>query len=288
MAVLPANAENNSFDINLKKAGVPIQSTMYGIFFEDINYAADGGLYAELNEGFFGIGIKRGETYNFSVWARADRPVTLRVELVNTASMGENHYVCQQRLTVNSQEWKQYKINLRPNQTLEKANSSKKKVKGTGTPENGAYSYELIHTDDRGKQKVIFSNGKVGGEETPNDMQGLEQATNALSDWFYLASLEEGESGRVTLNIAFDGETEVNDYMDTDGSVELAFAVDKPETVTKPTSAHTTPGKKAVKSGPRTGDMTQLIPYIVLMLTGIILLIAVLRRKGGEADENDQ
>ncbi len=173
-------------------------------------------------------------------------------------------------------------------QTLEKANSSKKKVKGTGTPENGAYSYELIHTDDRGKQKVIFSNGKVGGEETPNDMQGLEQATNALSDWFYLASLEEGESGRVTLNIAFDGETEVNDYMDTDGSVELAFAVDKPETVTKPASAHTTPGKKAVKSGPRTGDMTQLIPYIVLMLTGIILLIAVLRRKGGEADENDQ
>ncbi len=172
IAVLPANAENNSFDINLKKTGAPIQSTMYGIFFEDINYAADGGLYAELvknrsfefpnalqgwkifgnvqvcndgpfernphyvrlsdpghahkhtgldNEGFFGIGIKRGETYNFSVWARADRPVTLRVELVNTASMGENHYVCQQRLTVNSQEWKQYKINLRPNQTLEKA-----------------------------------------------------------------------------------------------------------------------------------------------------------------------
>jgi alpha-L-arabinofuranosidase len=172
MAVLTANAENNSFDINLKKAGVPIQSTMYGIFFEDINYAADGGLYAELvknrsfefpnalqgwkifgnvqvcndgpfernphyvrlsdpghahkhtgldNEGFFGIGIKRGETYSFSVWARADRPVTLRVELVNTASMGENHYVCQQRLTVNDKEWKQYKINLRPNQTLEKA-----------------------------------------------------------------------------------------------------------------------------------------------------------------------
>ena len=29
-------------------AGVPIQPTMWGIFFEDINMAADGGLYAEL------------------------------------------------------------------------------------------------------------------------------------------------------------------------------------------------------------------------------------------------
>lgn len=42
------NAQTNTFDINTSKAGTPIPSTMYGIFFEDINYAADGGLYAEL------------------------------------------------------------------------------------------------------------------------------------------------------------------------------------------------------------------------------------------------
>ena len=35
-------------DINTKRLGVPVQSTMYGLFFEDINFAADGGLYAEL------------------------------------------------------------------------------------------------------------------------------------------------------------------------------------------------------------------------------------------------
>lgn len=173
LATLSASAAENAFDINLKKTGAPIQSTMYGIFFEDINYAADGGLYAELvknrsfefpnalqgwkvfgnvevlndgpfernphyvrlsdpghahkhtgldNEGFFGIGIKRGESYRFSVWARADRPVTLRIELVNTASMGENHYVCQQRLTVNGNDWKKYQVTLRPSQTLDKAN----------------------------------------------------------------------------------------------------------------------------------------------------------------------
>lgn len=34
-------------EVNTKKMGAPIQSTMYGIFFEDINFAADGGLYGE-------------------------------------------------------------------------------------------------------------------------------------------------------------------------------------------------------------------------------------------------
>ena len=172
MTVMPVCAENNTFDINMKKTGAPIQNTMYGIFFEDINYAADGGLYAELvknrsfefpnalqgwkifgnvqvmndgpfernphyvrltdpghahkhtgldNEGFFGIGIEKGKQYNFSVWARSETPVILRIELVNTASMGENHFVCQQKLTVNGKEWKQYKVTLRPTETLEKA-----------------------------------------------------------------------------------------------------------------------------------------------------------------------
>ena len=34
--------------VNTSKRGATVQPTMYGIFFEDINYAADGGLYAEL------------------------------------------------------------------------------------------------------------------------------------------------------------------------------------------------------------------------------------------------
>lgn len=36
------------FFLDTKKVGAPIQPTMYGLFFEDINFAADGGLYAEL------------------------------------------------------------------------------------------------------------------------------------------------------------------------------------------------------------------------------------------------
>ena len=43
-----AMAQTHQMELNTKKLGAPVQSTMYGIFFEDINYAADGGLYGEL------------------------------------------------------------------------------------------------------------------------------------------------------------------------------------------------------------------------------------------------
>lgn len=170
-----ANAQVNQMDINLKKAGAPVQPTMYGIFFEDINFAADGGLYAELvknrsfefpqdhlqgwkafgkvevrddgpfernphyvrlsepghphkwtgldNEGFFGIGVEKGKQYRFSVWARVPQggSETLRIELVNTASMGENQFYTQDHLTVDSKEWKKYQVVITAPETNPKA-----------------------------------------------------------------------------------------------------------------------------------------------------------------------
>ena len=172
---LAASAQTHRMDIDLKKVGAPVQPTMYGIFFEDINYAADGGLYAELvknrsfefpndplqgwkafgkvevwndgpfercphyvrlvdpghphkwtgldNEGFFGIGVKAGETYRFTVWARVPDggASELRIELVNTASMGENQFLCQEPLKVSGKDWKQYEVILKPDTTLDKA-----------------------------------------------------------------------------------------------------------------------------------------------------------------------
>ena len=47
-SLLGAYAQPHTFDVNTKKVGAAVQPTMYGIFFEDINYAADGGLYGEL------------------------------------------------------------------------------------------------------------------------------------------------------------------------------------------------------------------------------------------------
>ena len=159
-AGMTLHAQTNEMVIQTKKLGAEIQPTMYGLFFEDINYAADGGLYAELvknrsfefpqnlmgwktygkvtlmddgpfernphyvrlsnpghahkhtgldNEGFFGIGVRKGEEYRFSVWARLPQgngKETLRIELVDTKSMGEHQAFAIADLTVDSKEWK--------------------------------------------------------------------------------------------------------------------------------------------------------------------------------------
>ncbi len=156
--------------VNTSQVGSPIQSTMYGIFFEDINFGADGGLYAELiknrsfefdnpfggwtpfgdvtiqtknpcfdknphyarltnrklitgtgldNEGFRGIGVKEGEKYNFSLYARTvtNAPITIRVDLVNET----NDIFETKKLEVNGKTWKKYQIVLTPQKTVDKA-----------------------------------------------------------------------------------------------------------------------------------------------------------------------
>ncbi len=168
---LNAQEAENHFVIQANKIGADIQPTMYGHFFEDINFGADGGLYAELvknrsfefpqhlmgwrtfgnvtlqddgpfernphyvrlapashhekrtgleNEGFFGIGLKAGEDYRFSVWARGERQ-KIRVELIDNASMGESQVLASAEIAVDSPEWKQYEAILTPNATLPKA-----------------------------------------------------------------------------------------------------------------------------------------------------------------------
>ena len=45
---LTMTAQTHIIDVKASKLGAPVQPTMYGLFFEDINFAADGGLYGEL------------------------------------------------------------------------------------------------------------------------------------------------------------------------------------------------------------------------------------------------
>ena len=47
-AGMALHAQTNEMVIQTRKLGAEIQPTMYGLFFEDINYGADGGIYAEL------------------------------------------------------------------------------------------------------------------------------------------------------------------------------------------------------------------------------------------------
>ena len=168
-------AQTNEMIIQTKKVGAEIQPTMYGLFFEDINYAADGGLYAELiknrsfefpqnlmgwktfgnislqndgpfernphyvrlsdpghshkrtglqNEGFFGMGIKAGEEYRFSVWARlpeGSNSSKIHVELINPVSMGEHQALTGKEVVIDSKDWKKYQVILKSETTEPKA-----------------------------------------------------------------------------------------------------------------------------------------------------------------------
>ena len=68
--------ETLSFEVRADQPGASIPSTMYGIFFEDINFGADGGLYAELvkNRSFEFVQPLMGWTPFGSVEVRSDKP----------------------------------------------------------------------------------------------------------------------------------------------------------------------------------------------------------------------
>lgn len=161
---LNASAQHQ-FTVNAKKLGAPIQSTMYGIFFEDINFGADGGLYAEMvenrsfefpqqlmgwntfgkvqvndanpafdrnphyvtlkesghrdkftgleNRGFFGMGLKKGMDYHFSVYARTAGSSQIRVELVGS----DDEVMTKQKIAIAGNNWKKYTVTLKSPKT---------------------------------------------------------------------------------------------------------------------------------------------------------------------------
>ncbi|MDE5683119.1 MAG: carbohydrate binding domain-containing protein [Muribaculaceae bacterium] len=85
-------AANNVFTVQTDKPGAPIQPTMYGLFFEDINYAADGGLYAEMikNRSFeFPQNFAAWVTYG-DVKLQNDGPFERNPHYVRLASAGHN------------------------------------------------------------------------------------------------------------------------------------------------------------------------------------------------------
>ena len=153
-------------------------------------------------------------------------------------------------------------------QTLEKTDAAKK-IAGTGQAAGGGYTYRLTLTSADGSTRTLFSNERVGGEAKPRGMEGLEQATNALEDWFYLETLKAGESGSVSLFVRFEGETEVNDYMDTEGELNLRFAV---ELTPEGGGGGDTPGTLI-----KTGDNSRLLAWsAVLIASSVILALAAL------------
>ncbi|MEN6424718.1 MAG: alpha-L-arabinofuranosidase C-terminal domain-containing protein [Phycisphaerales bacterium] len=159
--------------VHADKPGAKISPTMYGIFFEDINFGADGGLYAELvknrafefpealmawsevkpagvagslevlkqdpfnatsphyirikaetagygivNEGFAGVGVKKGEEYVFSAYGRnAGGKTVLRIELISP----DGQILAKTMVKGFSDTWAKKSATLRPSATEAKA-----------------------------------------------------------------------------------------------------------------------------------------------------------------------
>ncbi|MCI8513297.1 MAG: hypothetical protein HFI93_01500 [Lachnospiraceae bacterium] len=157
----------------------------------------------------------------------------------------------------------------------------------TGTS-GGAYTYELIYTDKEGKENVLFSSDTVGGESFAGQ-EGLHGATDALKDYFFLDSLNQGQNGKIVLRIALDGETQGNDYQNTLADLQMNFAVelrDAPANESEPEEPDTSRKTKVVK----TGDETNLLPfYAAMAVSGIVILIlAVYRVKRSKQDREEE
>jgi alpha-L-arabinofuranosidase len=156
--------------VQTDQPGAQLNRAMWGIFFEDINFGADGGLYAEMvknrgfefpdpmmgwikifnnvahgqvsirndnpfnaanphylrldsvgtnsfgvaNEGFRGMGVKKGESYNFSVQARnVTGAPALRIDLYS----GDGEILDTVRIRNFSSDWKAYAAVLHPKVT---------------------------------------------------------------------------------------------------------------------------------------------------------------------------
>lgn len=152
--------------VDITKKGSEIKDEMYGVFFEDINFGADGGVYAELvknrsfefhqpltgwtpfgvvevnneepcfdrnpnyisitesglrrlagieNEGFKGIGVKKEESYRFSVHARSKsaEPLKIRVDIINS----DNNRIGGSELSIDGNTWRKYESVIKVSRT---------------------------------------------------------------------------------------------------------------------------------------------------------------------------
>jgi alpha-N-arabinofuranosidase len=185
-----ANAQTApaSLTVQVNKPGAAVNKNMYGLFFEDINFAADGGLYPELvknksfeinpgligwkalgggfnldayavrneqgisqnnthylrlttrsggtgeagieNEGFRGMGVKAGEGYNLSFYARRGAGSIAGLTAVLVGEKGE--VLAQAPVTGFGDSWQKYTAVLKPSATQNKAHL-KLVVTGQGT-----------------------------------------------------------------------------------------------------------------------------------------------------------
>lgn len=166
-------AQTNTITVHVDRPGAAIPTTLFGLFFEDINFAADGGIYPELvknksfeiadrmlgwrpidagaapsvldenplgannshylrlkvdaadkrvgvmNEGFRGMGVRRGAAYTFSVYARRaeGEAAELQIELEDA----KGNALGAAKISGLTPQWKKHTAVIRPSATNAKA-----------------------------------------------------------------------------------------------------------------------------------------------------------------------
>src|SRR4051812_6017215 len=95
-----ASAQKNNLQVEVSKTVTKIQPTMYGVFFEDINFAADGGLYAEMikNRSFEFLFPMMGWNEPNSDRHKLNQQSGI-ANVIQYSQQGTNHNYC--RVTVN-------------------------------------------------------------------------------------------------------------------------------------------------------------------------------------------
>lgn len=140
----------------------------------------------------------------------------------------------------------------------------------------GAYSYRLVYKGPNGQENTLFDSSTLGGEGESPAGEGLNAATNALDDYFYLGTLEKNQSGMVSLNVALDGETQGNSYQSTLANLEMRFAVEINNNGTDSVSASSTNASTGTTTVNRvnTAAMVQRMPWLIGMaIAGCALFI---------------
>lgn len=174
------------------------------------------------------------------------------------------------------------------NEVLESLEESQNAANG------GSYTYILTYVDDKNKETVLYSSESVGGEGKSKAGVGLNQATDSLSEYFFLDRLESTGKGTVYLTVGLDGETQGNGYQDTLASLQMNFAAAETASISGGgRTPHTaTPGsppdRDTGRNLPKTGDETNILPYCAAaLISGMILLllgVSALKKTGEETE----
>ena len=174
------------------------------------------------------------------------------------------------------------------NDVIKSLEDAKKSAAGSN------YTY-ILQWDGPGESRELYNSENIGGNEggennrsdKTDSRSGLEEADNAMDEYIFLENMKKGDSGKVTLKVTLDGETEGNAYFDTFARLKVRFAVE-PNTPNRETVRHErtiTQNRELV----RTGDETRLFPlYVAMFVSGVALMGLLVWSIRDRRNENEE